>query len=247
MNILVCIGNVPDTTTKVKFLGNELDKSGVQWIINPWDELSLTRAIELKDDSSNNVNSISVVHVGGQDSEPTIRKALAMGADEAYRIDTRAKDAFQVASLLANFVKDKDYDIVLTGLENSDFNGFAVGGMLAELAGLASVSAVSELKIDGDKISLKRSIPGGSESVAVDAPVVLSVQKGIAIDPKIPAMRGIMMARRKPLNIVEAEIVESLTEITEIEMPEPKGDCKMIDSDNVEELVSLLRNEAKVI
>lgn len=247
MNILVCIGNVPDTTTKVKFNGTELDKTGVQWIVNPWDELALTRALELKDDASNEVSKVSVVNVGKQDAEPTIRKALAMGADDAFRIDAEPKDSYQVAYLLSEFIKDKDFDIILTGLENADFNNFAVGGMLAAMTDIASVSAVSALNIEGSDIKVDRAISGGKEVLEVNSPVILAVQKGIAIDPKIPAMRGIMMARRKPLNVVEAAEVEALTEITEISMPEEKGDCKMVDSENVEELVDLLINEAKVI
>ncbi len=245
MKILVCLGNVPDTTTKVKFADKRLDTNGIQWIINPWDELALTRAMQLVEDAGNSVDKVSVATVGLATAEPTIRKALAIGANDAFRIDAEPKDAFYAASQLAQVAKD--FDIILTGIESSDYNGGAVGSMLAEILGFASVSAVTSLNIDGEKISVTRDIDGGKELVTTSSPVVLTVQKGIAIDPRIPAMRGIMMARSKPLNVLPAVEVENLTEIVDFEMPTPKGKCKMVDAENVAELVNLLRNEAKVI
>ena len=245
MKILVCLGNVPDTTTKIKLSGGKPDLANAQWVINPWDELALTRAMELVEDSNNAVASVSVATVGLVGSEPTIRKALAIGANDAFRIDADPQDAFFTASQLAQVAKD--YDIILTGLENADYNGSSVGGMLAELLGFASVSAVSSLNVEGDTLKINREIDGGKEMISMQSPVVLTVQKGIAIDPRIPAMRGIMMARKKPLNVLPALEVDNLTEIIEFEMPEPKGACKMVDAENVAELVNLLRNEAKVI
>jgi len=245
MKILVCLGNVPDTTTKIKIVGDQPDVNNIQWVINPWDELALTRAMELKEDAGNSIDKVSVATVGLISSEPTMRKALAIGADEAFRIDTEAKDAYFTALQLAQVAKD--FDVVITGIESSDYNGMSVGGMLAEDLSFTSVSAVSSLKIEGDNIHVTRDIDGGKELVSAASPVVLTVQKGIAIDPRIPAMRGIMMARRKPLNVVPALEVENLTEIVAFEMPESKGACKMVDADHVGELVELLRNEAKVI
>jgi len=245
MKILVCLGNVPDTTTKIKLVGDKPDLNNIQWVINPWDELALTRAMELKEDAGNSVDKVSVATVGLIASEPTIRKALAIGADEAFRIDAEAKDAYFTALQLAQVAKD--FDVIITGIESSDYNGMAVGGMLAETLGFTSVSAVSSLKIEGDKIQVSRDIDGGKEIISIASPVVLTVQKGIAIDPRIPAMRGIMMARRKPLNVIPAAELDNLTEIISYEMPQAKGKCKMVDADNVGELVELLRNDAKVI
>ena len=249
MKILVCLGNVPDTTTKVKLVENNaaVDTAGVQWIINPWDELALTRAMELKEDAGNPVSHVTVINVGGKDTEPTIRKALAIGADDGIRVNSEPKDAFFVATQIAEVVKQKSFDIVLAGIESSDYNGAAVGGMLAELLGLPSVSSVSKLEFSGNEIKLNRDIDGGREEVTISVPFVAIVQKGIAKEPRIPAMRGIMMARKKPLEVVEPIDAEALTEYTTYEMPQSKAPCKMVDADNVKELVNLLQNEAKVI
>ncbi len=248
MKIVVCLGNVPDTTTKVKFGdGIAFDKTGVQWIINPWDELALTRAMELKEDSGNPVSSVTVVTVGGKEVEPTMRKALAIGADDAIRVDAEATDAYSVAALLAEAIKDKGYDIILSGIESSDYNGSMVGGMLAEMLDIPSVSAVSGLSVTGSDVEITRDIDGGKEQVSVTAPFVAVVQKGIAKEARIAAMRGIMMARKKPLVVIPAAEVESLTDFVEFELPAPKPPCKMVDADNVAELVNLLQNEAKVL
>lgn len=245
MKLLVCLGNVPDTTTKIKLSDGKPDLANAQWVINPWDELALTRAMELLEDASNPVSSIAVATVGLVSTEPTIRKALAIGADEAFRIDADPTDAYFTAYQLAQVAKD--YDIILTGIENADYNGTSIGGMLAEILGFASVSAVSSLSIENEKVKISREIDGGKELINIATPVVLTVQKGIAIDPRIPAMRGIMMARKKPLNVIQPVEADNLTEIVEYEMPTPKGSCKIIDPENVAELVNLLRNEAKVI
>jgi len=249
MKILVCLSNVPDTTTKVKFVENNtlLDKTGIQWIINPWDELALTRALELKDDASASVEGVTVITVGGKDAEPTIRKALAIGADDAIRVDADPGDAFVVASQIAEAIKDKGFDIVLCGIESSDYNSSLVGGMLSELLGIPSVSAVSGLHISNNEVTLDRDIDGGKEVVSVPAPFVAIVQKGIAAEPRIAAMRGIMMAKKKPIDVIAPANVEALTEYAGYELPETKAACKMIDPDNVKELVELLCNEAKVI
>ena len=248
MKIAVCLGNVPDTTTKVKFGdGTAFDKTGVQWIINPWDELALTRAMELKEDAGNAVSSVTVVTVGGKDAEPTMRKALAIGADNAIRIDADPSDEYAVATQLAEALKDKEFDIILTGIESSDYNGSMVGGMLAEMLDIPSVSAVSSLKIVGSEIEITRDIDGGKEQVSASTPVLLTVQKGIAKEPRIAAMRGIMMARSKPLTVVPAVAAEGLTEFVTFELPAAKPACKMIDAENVAALVDLLQNEAKVL
>ena len=246
MNILVCVSNVPDTTTKVKFEGTTLQTEGIQWIVNPWDELAVTRALELKE-SGAGVEKITVATVGGVDAEPTIRKALAMGADDAIRVDSEAKDSFYTASQLAEVVKAGNYDIIFTGYESADYNGIAIGAMLAELAGLPSIGAVNAVNIIDGKLSIDREVDGGKEVMSVEGPVVVSVQKGIAIDPRIPAMRGIMMARRKPLAVIAAIDVDVLTEIVEIEIPESKSAVKMFDADNLSGLLDALKNEANVL
>jgi electron transfer flavoprotein beta subunit len=249
MRILVCLSNVPDTTTKVRFSNDNtsIDENGVQWIINPWDELALTRAMEIKEDGSNPVSNVTVATVGGPGAEPTLRKALAIGADDAIRVDAVSGDAYFVATQLAAVVKAGDYSVVLCGIESSDYNGSAVGGMLAEILGLPSVSAVSSLDFDGDAAVITRDIDGGKEVVSVPSPFVGVVQKGIAKEPRIAAMRGIMMARKKPLQVLPAVDADTLTSYREFVMPEPKAPCKMVDADKVKELVELLQNEAKVL
>jgi electron transfer flavoprotein beta subunit len=249
MKLIICLSNVPDTTTKIKFINNNkaFDTSGVQWIINPWDELALTRAMELKEDNSNPVDTVTVITIGPREAEPTIRKALAIGADNAIRIDADPKDAYYVAFQLAQALKQKDFDIILNGIESSDYNGAAVGGMVAEFLDLPSVSAVSSLQFEGNEVRLTRDIDGGKEVVLNKPPFVAIVQKGIAIEPRIPAMRGIMMARKKPLDVVEPVEQEAMTEFVSFELPKPKPPCKMIDPENIKELIELLQNEAKVL
>ena len=248
MKLLVCVSNVSDTTTKVKFIdGTALDKTGIQWIINPWDELALTRALELKEDPGNPVNQVTVITVGGRDAESTMRKALAIGADEAIRVDAEPVDGYAVAAHIAEGVKDKGFDIIFSGIESSDYNGSMVGGMVAEFLRIPSVSAVSGITMNGNEAELIRDIDGGKEQVTVPAPFVAIVQKGIAKEPRIAAMRGIMMARKKPLNIIPAVTVEPLTEYIGFDLPQPKPPCKLVDADNMGALVDLLQNEAKVL
>ncbi len=245
MNILVLISNVPDTTTKIKFSGDNttFDSTGVQWIINPWDELALTRAIELKE--AGGIEKITVANVGTKATEPTLRKALAVGADDAIRIDAEAKDAFFVAKQLSEIAGD--YDIIFAGIEASDYNGSAVGGMLAEIHDFNSVSAVSGLNIENGELIVNREIDGGSQVLTIATPVVCIVQKGIAKEPRIPAMRGIMMARKKPLVVKEPVAADERTSFESFELPPPKAACKLIDEENAKELITLLHEEAKVL
>jgi electron transfer flavoprotein beta subunit len=249
MKILVCISNVPDTTTKVKFVEEDtkFDTSGVQWVINPWDELSLTRALELKDDPSTGIKSVTVAHVGPASSEPTIRKALAIGADDAIRVNAEPADGYYVASQLAEVIRKEQFDIIMCGIESSDFNGSVTGGMIAAFLSIPSVSAVSGLKIENGKPLLTREIDGGRETVSVPTPFVAIVQKGIAKEPRIAAMRGIMMARTKPVKIYEPMEALSLTKVIVFEKPSPRAACKYIDAENPGLLIQLLQNEAKVI
>jgi len=249
MKILVCISNVPDTTTKIKFVeGNtSIDTTGIQWVINPWDELSLTCALELKDDAASGIKSVTVLHVGPATAEPTIRKALAIGADDAIRVNAETSDAWFVAAQIAEVVKKEQFDIIMCGIESSDYNGSVVGGMISEFLGIPSVSAVSGIKIENGQPVMTREIDGGKEVVTVPAPFVAIVQKGIAKEPRIAAMRGIMMARSKPVKLVEPFIIEPLTQIAIFEKPTARAACKYIDADNPAQLIDLLQNEAKII
>ena len=248
MKILVCLGHVPDTTAKVKFIeGKSFDKSGVQWIINPWDEYALTRAIELREDPGNSVSSVTVITVGGKDTEPTIRKALAIGADDAVRIDAEPSDSWFAASQIAEAVKDKGFDIIFAGTDSSDYNGSMTGGMLAGFLGIDSVSAVSGIVIKENEIEITRDIDGGRELLSAGSPLVVVVHKGIAGEVRVASMRGIMTARKKELSVIAPASVEPVTEYESFELPKPKPPCRMVKSDNVAELVDLLQNEAKVI
>lgn len=249
MNILVCISNVPDTTTKIKLTGDRkaIDTAGIQWVINPWDELALTRALELKETSNGAIEKVSVASVGIVDVEPTLRKALAIGADDAFRVDVNASDAYQVAAELSGLLKTIPYDIVLCGIESSDYNGSAVGGMLAEILGIASVSSVSSLSVSGGTVQLTREIDGGKETIGVQLPFLAVVQKGIALEPRIPSMRGIMTARTKPLVVVPSCGSSALTSVSVFDLPASKAACHMVDAENAAELVRLLHEKAKVI
>jgi electron transfer flavoprotein beta subunit len=249
MKILVCLSNVPDTTTKIKLAldSKSVDMTGVQWVINPWDELALTRALELKEAPGTTIEKVSVVMVGTSEVEPTLRKALAIGADDAFRIDLNPVDAYQVASEIAILVKSVDFDIILCGIESSDYNGSMVGGMVSELLGYPSVSSVSSLNLSSSGVILNREIDGGKETLSVALPFVAVVQKGIAIDPRIPSMRGIMTSRTKPLSVIPSSGSSPLTSISSFSLPVPKSACHMVDAENVPELIRLLHEEAKVI
>ena len=248
MKILVCISNVPDTTTKVKFVDDskKLDVNGIQWVINPWDELALTRALELKDDASNGVQSVTVGHVGLVSSEPTLRKALAIGADDAIRVNAESGDAYSIAAQLSEAIRNENFDIILCGIESSDHNGSTVGGMLAEFLGYPSVTGASSVSIVGGLPVITREIDGGKEILSVPSPFVAVVQKGIAKEPRIAAMRGIMMARTKPIKVVDPQAIESLTEVISYQMPKPHAACKYVNADDAGQLIALLQNEAKV-
>lgn len=248
MKILVCISHVPDTTSKINFTDNntQFDTNGVQFVINPNDEFGLTRAMWFKEKQG---ASVDVVNVGGPETEPTLRKALAIGADNAIRVNTPAKDGFQVAKHLAKVAKEGGYDLIIAGRESIDYNGGMVPGMVAALLNANFVNTCISLEVDGNEAKAVREIDGGKESVTASLPLVIGAQKGLVeeSDLRIPNMRGIMMARKKPLNVVEPEEVNTATQVEKFEKPAPKGDVKLIDPDNLDELVSLLHNEAKVI
>jgi len=246
MKILVCVSKVPDTTTKIEFTDNDsqFNKDNVQWIMNPTDEwYALVRAVELKEQHG---GTVTVINVGGAENDQIIRKALAIGADDAIRVDAEPVDAFFVASQIAEQAKDQGYDMIFTGKETIDYNGFVVGGMIAELLDLPYVSLVANLESDGSTASLTREIEGGVEKLQVTGAFVVSAQKGMA-EQRIPNMRGIMSARTKPLNVVAANGATPLTSIAKYELPPHRESVKLVDPENVAELVKLLHEEAKVV
>jgi len=245
MKILVCITHVPDTTSKISFTDNntKFNTAGVQYIIGPYDDYALARAIELKEASG---GTVTVINVGEAETEPTIRKALAIGADDAVRVNAFPSDSYFVAFQIAQLAKAENYDLILMGRESIDFNGGQVHGIVGELLNIPSVSPVMKLEINGKTAALTREIEGGKELLEVNLPIVAGCQEPIA-EWKIPSMRGIMSARTKPLKVVDPVSTDNLSSTVSFELPPPKGQCKMVAADNVEELVRLLKQEAKVL
>ncbi len=247
MKILVCISKTPDTTAKIAFADNntKFAADGVQWIINPYDEwYALVRAIELKEADPSTV--IHLVTVGAADSDPIIRKALALGGDEAIRVNADSHDSFYIASQIAEVAKKGNYDLVFTGKETIDYNGSSIGGMVAELLDLPYVSLATKFTLDGTTAVIVREIEGGEETNKVILPLVVSCQKGMA-EQRIPNMKGIMGARSKPLNVAEPIALDALTSVASFELPPAKAGVKLIPAEHPEELVRLLHEEAKAI
>ena len=247
MKILVCISKTPDTTAKIAFADNntKFASDGVQWIINPYDEwYALVRAIELKEAEPSTV--LHLINVGPADSDPIIRKALALGGDEAIRVNSENSDSFNIASQIAAVAKDGGYDLIFTGKETIDYNGSSIGGMVAELMDLPYISHAIKFDLEAGKAVVIREIEGGEETNKVALPAVVSCQKGMA-EQRIPNMKGIMGARTKPLKVVEPVAADSLTSVVSFDLPPAKAGVKLISPDNPEELVRLLREEAKAI
>ncbi len=248
MKILVCISHVPDTTSKINFTDNntKFDTNGVQFVINPNDEFGLTRAMWFKEKQG---ATVDVINVGGPETEPTLRKALAIGADTAIRVNTPATDGFQVAKELAKVAGDGGYDLIIAGRESIDYNGGMVPGMLAAMLKANFVNTCINLEVEGNEAKAVREIDGGKENITASLPLVIGAQKGLVEekDLRIPNMRGIMQARQKPLNVVEPTDAEAQTAAEKFEKPAPRGSVKLIDPDNLDELINLLHNEAKVI
>ena len=248
MNILVCISNVPDTTSKINFTDGDskFDKNGVQFIINPNDEFGLTKAVWMKD--SNNA-SVSVVTVGDSSAEPILRKCLAIGADKAIRIDSEAKDAYSVAKEIVNHCESVKYDLIICGRESIDYNGGLVPGLIAGYLDYNYITNCVSLEIESEKAKCAREISGGTEYSECELPLVVGAQKGLVeeSDLIIPNMRGIMMARQKPLDVVISKNINSRTTDKKFFKPEEKGEVKLVKSDELDKLIDLLENEAKVI
>ena len=245
MKILVCISNVPDTTTKITFTDNntQFNTSGVQFILNPYDEIALAKAIELTEGDK---GTVTVINVGEIATEPTIRKALAIGATDAVRINAKPHDAWYVANQIVQYIKANPFDLILTGRESIDYNGSKVAAMIGELLDLPSVSIIKKLDLNDTTATVEREIEGGKEILSIPLPFVAGTAEGVA-EPKIPNMRGIMSARTKPLTVIEPLAVKNLSEVLGFETPAPRGQVKLIAADDVSNLVELLHTEAKVI
>ncbi len=244
MKALVCISNVPDTTTKITFTDNntQFNTNGVQFILNPYDEIALARAIELTEGNG----SVTVINVGEANTEPTIRKALAIGATDSVRINAKPHDAWFVAYQIAQYIKANPFDIILTGRESIDYNGSKVAGMLGELLDLPSVSIIKKLEINSNQATVEREIEGGKEILTVPLPFVAGTAEGVA-EPKIPNMRGIMSARTKPLTVIEPVEVKTFSEVLGYETPAPRGQVTLVPAEDSAKLVELLHAEARVI
>ena len=246
MKILVPISKVPDTTSKIAFTDGDskFAEEGIQWIVNPYDEwYALVRALELVEAGG---GAVTVINVGDAASDPVIRKALALGAHEAVRIDTDASESYVVAKEIAAYASDKGFDMVLLGKETISYNGSEVGGMLAEFMNVPYISLASSLEVNGDSATMDRTIEGGVEVVEVKMPFVASASKGMA-EQRIPNMRGIMAARTKPLTVVPASGADAKTAYVKYGLPDAKSEVKLVDAENMDELVNLLHTEAKVI
>ncbi len=245
MKILVCITHVPDTTSKISFTnGNtRFDTTGVQFIIGPYDDYALARAVELKE---SNGATVTVLNVGLVETEPTLRKALAIGADDAVRVNAEPSDSFFVAQQIAEHAKGVNYDLILMGRESIDYNSGVVHAIVGGMLGIPSVSPVMKLEFDGNTAKLTCEIEGGKELVEANLPFVAGCQEPIA-EWKIPNMRGIMSARTKPLKVVEPTAIQAPTVVEKFELPPPKSAVKMIPADKVSDLVDLLKNEARVL
>ena len=246
MKILVCISKTPDTTAKIEFSGDQTEfvQDGVNFILNPYDEwYALVRAIELKESHD---ASVTVAHVGTASNDSLIRKALAIGADDAIRIDKEAISSRDVATQIAAVVTSKGFDWVFTGKETIDYNGNEVGAMIAAILDWPFISYANKLEYDGSKATIDREIEGGVEKIAVSGSFVLSASKGLA-EQRIPNMRGIMMAKRKPLAVETAVDYEAKVKIAKYAASAGRSECQYVDADNIGELVRLLHEEAKAI
>lgn len=248
MKILVCISHVPDTTSKINFTNgdSEFDTNGVQYVINPNDEFALTRAIWFQEQQG---ATVTVINVGGPETEPTLRKALAIGANEAIRINTKPEDGFFVAKQIAEVIKNGGYDLIIAGKESLDYNGGMVPGMIAGILDYNFINCCTNITVDGTKVTAVRDIDGGKETVSTSLPLIIGGQKGLVEekDLRIPNMRGIMTARTKVLTVVEPIGVAVNTKAIKYEKPAPRSAVKLIPADNLDELINLLHNEAKVI
>ncbi|AQX05870.1 electron transfer flavoprotein subunit alpha [Elizabethkingia meningoseptica] len=248
MKILVCISSVPDTTAKINFTADKsaFDKNGIQWVINPLDEFALTKAIKLQETQG---ATVTVINVGDATTEPVVRKALAIGANDAVRVNVEPKDSFSAAKEIAKIAQEGGYDLIIAGKESIDYNGGAVPGMVAQLLNQPFVNACVGLEVNGGEATAVREIEGGKETISVKLPAVIAGQKGMVEEKDliIPNMRGIMSARTKPLQVVEPSSTEVKVEAVSFDSVPARAAVKLVSPDNLDELVRLLHEEAKVI
>lgn len=248
MKILVCISNVPDTTSKINFVdeNSAFDNQGITYIINPNDEFGLTRAIWLQQKEG---ATVTVASVGEASCEAILRKCLAIGADQAIRIDTSPKDGYHVATQLAVYAEKESFDLIITGRESIDYNGGMVGGMLATFLKIPYLANCIHLEKEDETIHLQREIDGGKEVLKGNLPLVIGAQKGLVEEKDliIPNMRGIMQARQKSLDVLAPVESRQSSSIKFYEKPPAKGPVKLVDANNIDQLIDLLKNEANAL
>jgi len=248
MKILVCISHVPDTTSKINFTDDNkvFDNQGVQFVINPNDEFGLTRAMWFKENQN---ATIDVINVGASNTEPTLRKTLAIGADKAIRIDSEPIDGFFVAKQIADYVSSNPYDLIIAGRESIDYNGGMVPGLIAGLTKTNFITNCTNIEIENNSATVEREIDGGKEILTCDLPLIIGGQKGLVeeSDLRIPNMRGIMQARQKPLEVIACSSSDSKTKSIKFHKPTPREEVKLVSPDNLDQLIDMLHNEAKVL
>ena len=248
MKILVCISHVPDTTSKINFSDDNkvFDNQGVQFVINPNDEFGLTRAMWFKEKQN---ATVDVINVGSTNTEPTLRKALAIGADKAIRIDADPSAGFFVARQIADYISSNPYDLIIAGRESIDYNGGMVPGIIAGLTKINFVTNCTNLEIENNSATVEREIDGGKEILTCDLPLIIGGQKGLVeeSDLRIPNMRGIMQARQKPFEVIACSDSDSKTKSIKFYKPAPREDVKLVSSNNLDQLIDMLHNEAKVL
>ncbi|MCX8676392.1 MULTISPECIES: electron transfer flavoprotein subunit beta/FixA family protein [unclassified Apibacter] len=248
MKILVAISSVPDTTSKINFTNDqkEFDTNGIQYIINPQDEYCLSKALYFQEKQG---AEVTIVTVGDTTVEPVMRKALAIGANNAIRVNIRPTDSELVAKEIAAVAKEGAYDLVLLGKESIDYNGGLVPGLVAAELDYPFANAVTGLEVEGKTIQVVREIDNGKETISIELPAVLAGQEGFVPENqlKIPNIRGIMTAKNKPFTVVEPKFSENKVIIAEFEKPKTRSQVVYVDKNNLDELVRLLHEEAKVI
>lgn len=242
MKILVCISQVPETTAKISFdaAGKQLNKSGVKFVVNPYDEFSLSKALEFQEKDP--TVKITLLSVGTAEVLPVINAALAVGGDDAVRIDIEPTDGYTVAFQISEYAKAHNYDLIMMGKESIDNNASEVPGMVAEMLGYPYVSFATKLEIAGNTATINREIDGGVEELECDLPLLISAQKGLA-EWRIASMRGIMAAKKKPVTIVSPSAANAKTQISSYILPDAKAGCKMIAADDLQQLVEVLSSK----
>ena len=240
MKILVCISCVPDTTSKINFIedNKEFSREGVQYVINPNDEFGLTRAMWIKEKDG---SSIDIINVGTKSNEPILRKALAIGADRAYRINSEPFDSKFVAHNIAHFISEHKFDLILMGKESIDYNSGIVHYLTGSILGIQTFNPVSYLDIENNKdIIIKTEVESGINKIKANLPLILGCQEPIA-EWKIPNMRGIMGARSKELIVINPTDYKPSLEYIKHDIPSNKKEIKYIDKENIDLLVDELK------